>query len=110
MKSKKTTPKYSPEVRERAVRMVQEHRGEYPSLWAAIESIAPKIGCVPQTLHDWVRKYEIDTGMRDGVTSDERERLKVLERENKELRRANEILKLASAFFAQAELDRRLKS
>ena len=102
--------KYSPEVRERAVRMVQEHRGEYPSLWAAIESIAPKIGCVPQTLHDWGRKHEIDTGARDGVTSDERERLKALERENKELRRANEILKLASAFFAQAELDRRLKS
>lgn len=110
MKSKKITPKYSPEVRERAIRMVQEHRGEYPSLWAAIESIAPKIGCVPQTLHEWVRKHEIDTGMRDGVTSDERERLKALERENKELRRANEILKLASAFFAQAELDRRLKS
>ena len=110
MKSKKTTPKYSPEVRERAVRMVQEHRGEYPSLWAAIESIAPKIGCVPQTLHDWVRKHEIDTGTRDGVTSDERERLKALEREVKELRRANEILKLASAFFAQAEFDRRLKS
>ena len=110
MKSKKITPKYSPEVRERAVRMVQEHRGEYPSLWAAIESIAPKIGCVPQTLHDWVRKHEIDTGMRDGVTNNERERLKALERENKELRRANEILKLASAFFAQAELDRRLKS
>jgi transposase len=110
MKSKKITPKYSPEVRERAVRMVQEHRGEYPSLWAAIESIAPKIGCVPQTLNEWVRKYEIDSGMRDGVTSDERERVKALERENKELRRANEILKLASAFFAQAELDRRLKS
>jgi transposase-like protein len=102
--------KYSPEVRERAVRMVQEHRGEYPSLWAAIESIAPKIGCVPQTLHDWVRKHEIDTGLRDGVTTDERERLKALEREVKELRKANEILKLASAFFAQAELDRRLKS
>ena len=110
MKSKKITPKYSPEVRERAVRLVQEHRGEYPSLWAAIESIAPKIGCVPQTLNEWVRKHEIDTGMRDGVTSDERERVKALERENKELRRANEILKLASAFFAQAELDRRLKS
>ena len=108
--SKKITPKYSPEVRERAVRMVQEHRGEYPSLWAAIESIAPKIGCVPQTLHEWVRKQEIDTGMHDGATRDERERLKVLEREVKELRRANEILKLASAFFAQAELDRRLKS
>jgi transposase len=110
MKSKKITPKYSPEVRERAVRMVQEHRGDYPSLWAAIESIAPKIGCVPQTLNEWVRKHEIDTGMRDGVTSDECERVKALERENKELRRANEILKLASAFFAQAELDRRLKS
>ena len=110
MKSKKITPKYSPEVRERAVRMVQEHRGEYPSLWAAIESIAPKIGCVPQTLHDWVRKHEIDTGMREGITSEEREHIKALERENKELRRANEILKLASAFFAQAELDRRLKS
>lgn len=109
MKKAKTN-KYSPEVRERAVRMVQEHRGEYPSLWAAIESIAPKIGCVPQTLHDWVRKHEIDTGTRDGVTSEEREHLKALERENKELRRANEILKLASAFFAQAELDRRLKS
>ena len=90
--------------------MVQEHRGEYPSLWAAIESMAPKIGCVPQTLHEWVRKHEIDTGLRDGITTDERERIKALERENKELRRANEILKLASAFFAQAELDRRLKS
>ena len=101
--------KFSPEVRERAVRMVQDHRGEYASLWAAIESIAPKIGCVPQTLHEWVRKQEINTGMRDGITSDERERIKALERENKELRRANEILKLASAFFAQAELDRKLK-
>ena len=90
--------------------MVQEHCGEYPSLWAAIESIAPKIGCVPQTLHDWVRKHEVDTGLRDGVTTEERERLKALEREVKELRKANEILKLASAFFAQAELDRRLKS
>ena len=102
--------KFSPEVRERAVRMVQEHRGEYPSLWAAIESIAPKIGCVPQTLHEWVRRHEVDAGTRQGVTSDEHERVKALERENKELRRANEILKLASAFFAQAELDRRLKS
>jgi len=89
--------------------MVLEHRGEYPSLWATIESIAPKIGCVPQTLNDWVRKHEVDTGARDGVTSAERERVKELEREVKELRRANEILKLASAFFAQAELDRRLK-
>ena len=102
--------KFSPEVKERAVRMVQEHRSEYPSLWAAMESIAPKIGCVPQTLNEWVRKAEIDSGLRDGVTSEERERIKELEREVKELRRANEILKLASAFFAQAELDRKLKS
>ena len=102
--------KFSPEVRERAVRMVQEHRGEYPSLWAAIESISAKIGCVPQTLNEWVKKSEIDSGAREGVTSDERERIKALERENKELRRANEILKLASAFFAQAELDRKIKS
>ena len=102
--------KFSPEVRERAVRMVQEHRSGYPSLWATIESIAPKIGCVPQTLNEWVRRHEIDTGLRDGVTSEERERIKALEREVKELRRANEILKLASAFFAQAELDRKLKS
>ena len=101
--------KFSPEVRERAVRMVQEHRGEYPSLWAAIESISAKIGCVPQTLNEWVKKSEIDSGAREGVTSNERERIKALERENKELRRANEILKLASAFFAQAELDRKLK-
>ena len=102
--------KFSPEVRERAVRMVQEHRGEYPSLWAAIESISAKIGCVPQTLNEWVKKSESDSGTREGVTSDERERVKALEREVKELRRANEILKLASAFFAQAELDRKLKS
>jgi transposase len=102
--------KFSPEVRERAVRMVLEHRGEYPSLWSTIESIAPKIGCVAQTLNEWVRKHEVDAGARAGVTSGERERIKALERENKELRRANEILKLASAFFAQAELDRKLKS
>jgi transposase-like protein len=102
--------KFSPEVRERAVRLVQEHRGEYPSLWAAIESIAPKIGCVPQTLLDWVKREEIDTGARQGVTTADVQRMKELEREVKELRRANEILKLASAFFAQAELDRRLKS
>ena len=106
----KKSSKFSPEVRERAVRLVQEHRGEYSSLWAAVESIAPKIGCVAQTLHDWVRKAEVDSGVREGVTSDERERVKALEREVKELRRVNEILKLASAFFAQAELDRRLKS
>ena len=101
---------FSPEVRERAVRMVQEHRGEYPLLWAAIESIAPKIGCVPQTLNEWVKRDAIDTGTRPGVTTTDLQRLKELERENKELRKANEILKLASAFFAQAELDRRLKS
>ena len=108
--NKAKTPKYSPEVRERAVRMVQEHRGEYSSPWAAVESIAPKIGCLPHTLHEWVKRHEVDTGLRDGVTSEECERIKALEREVKELRRANEILKLASAFFAQAELDRRLKS
>jgi transposase len=102
--------KFSPEVRERAVRLVQEHRGEYPSLWAAVESIAPKIGCVPQTLLEWVKRQEIDAGVRGGVTTTEAQRVKDLEREVKELRRANEILKLASAFFAQAELDRRLKS
>ena len=102
--------KFSPEVRERAVRMVQEHRGEYPSLWAAIESIASKIGCVPQTLLEWVKRVEVDSGVREGVTTSEAQRVKDLEREVRELRRANEILKLASAFFAQAELDRRLKS
>ncbi len=104
------TSKFSPEVRERAVRMLREHRGEYPSLWTAIESIASKIGCVPQTLNEWIKRDEIDSGSRDGVSTTEQQRLKDLERENKELRKANEILKLASAFFAQAELDRRLKS
>ena len=104
------TKQFSPEVRERAVRMVQEHRGEYPSLWAAVEAIAPKIGCVPQTLLTWVQRQEVDAGVRDGVTTADAKRVRELERENKELRRANEILKLASAFFAQAELDRRLKS
>ena len=105
----KKSNKFSPEIRERAVRIVQEHRGEYPSLWAAIESIAPKIGCVPQTLHEWVKQAEVDAGARPGVSTTEAQRIKDLEREVKELRRANEILKLASAFFAQAELDRRLK-
>ena len=94
------TNKFSPEVRERAVRMVQEHRIEYPSLWAAVESIAPKIGCVPQTLLAWVQRHEIDNSQRAGVTTTEAKRVKELEREVKELRRANEILKLASAFFA----------
>jgi transposase-like protein len=98
----KRSNRFSPEMRERAVRMVQEHRGEYPSLWAAIESIAPKVGCVPPTMLEWVKKAEVDSGVREGVTSAEREQLKALERENRELRRANEILKLASAFFAQA--------
>jgi transposase len=102
--------KFSPEVRERAVRLVQEHRGEYQSLWAAVESIAPKIGCVPQTLLEWVKRAEVDAGERPGTTTAEAQRMKELERENKELRRANDILRTASAFFAQAELDRKLKS
>jgi transposase len=102
--------KFSPEVRECAVRLVREQRGEHPSLWASVESIAPKIGCTSQMLLEWFKRDEVDNGERKGVTTSERERLKALERENKELRRANEILKLASAFFAQAELDRRLKS
>ena len=97
---------FSPEIRERAARMVREHRSEYRSLWAAIESIAPKIGCVPQTLNEWVKRDQVDTGVRDGITTSEREQMKALEREVKELRKANEILKLASAFFAQAELGR----
>jgi transposase len=101
--------KYSPEVRERAVRMVLEHEGEHGSQWAAIESIAAKIGCTPETLRKWVRQAERDQGRRPGLTSQERERLRELERENRELRRANEILRKASAFFAQAELDRRPK-
>jgi transposase-like protein len=90
--------------------MVQEHRGEYPSLWAAVESIAPKIGCVPQTLLDWVKRKEIAAGSRPGTTTAEAQRIKDLDLENKELRRANDILRTASAFFAQAELDRKLKS
>ena len=102
--------KFSPEVRERAVRMVLEHRGEYASLWTAVESIAPKIGCVPQTLLEWVKRAEVDAGARAGTTTAEMQRIKELEREVKELRRANEILRTASAFFAQAELDRKLKS
>ena len=93
------SPKFSPEVRERAVRMVQEHREEYPSLWAAVESLAPKIGCVPHTLYEWMRKHEVDSGVRQGTTTADKDRLKELERENRELRKANEILKLASAFL-----------
>lgn len=102
--------KFSPEVRERAVRMVQEHCAEYPSLWAAVESIAPKIGCVPQTLLGWVKHSQANAGVRLGAPTDEAQRIKELEREVKELRRANDILRTASAFFAQAELDRKLKS
>ncbi len=101
--------RYSPEVRERAVRMVFEHQGEYGSQWATIASIASKIGCTSETLRKWVRQTERDTGQRSGLTSEEKQRLKELERENRELKRANEILKKASAFFAQAELDRRGK-
>ena len=101
--------KFSPEVRERAVRLVLEHRGEYPSLWLAVQSIAPKIGCATQTLMNWVKRQEIDNGQREGLSTSERQRLKDLERENKELRRANDILRTASAFFAAAELDRKLK-
>src|SRR5262245_49916305 len=98
--------RYSPEVRERAVRMVFEQAPEYESQWAAIGSIAAKIGCTSETLRNWVRQAERDTGRRPGLTTQERERLKDLERENRELRRTNEILRKASAFFAQAELDR----
>jgi len=103
------TGRYSPEVRERAARMVLEHEREYPSQWAAIVSIAEKIGCSVEALRKWVRRVEIDAGQRGGITSDERTRIKELEREVRELRRANEILRKASAFFAQAELDRRPK-
>ena len=102
--------KFSPEVRHRAVRMVQEHRADYASLWAAIESSAPKIGGASYTLLEWVQKAEVDAGLRAGTTTADAQRIKELEREVKELRRANDILKTASAFFAQAELDRRLKS
>ena len=101
--------RYSPEVRERAVRLVREHESEYSSQWAAIESVAGKIGCSPETLRKWMRRQERDLGERAGMTSSERERLKALERENRELKRANEILRTASAYFAQAELDRRRK-
>jgi len=101
--------RFSPEVRERAVRMVFEHAQNHPSQWAAITSIAEKIGCTAETLRHWVRQAERDSGRRPGLTTDERTRFKQLEREHAELRRANEILRKASAYFAQAELDRRAK-
>jgi len=99
--------RHSPEVRERAVRLLREHRHEHPSTWSAIVSIAEKIGCTPETLRRWSKQAEVDAGERDGTTSAERERLRALEKENRELKRANEILRKASAYFAQAELDRR---
>jgi transposase len=104
-----TSRRYSPEVRERAVRMVLEQQKEHSSQWAAINSIASKLGCTSETLRRWVRQMERDQGTRVGITSDDRDRLKMLERENRELKRTNEILRKASAFFAQAELDRPLK-
>jgi len=106
----KTTNKYSPEVRERAVRMVLDNTGQHESRWAAIVSVSEKIGCAAQTLNEWVKKAEVDSGKRAGVTTDMSEQMKALERENRELRQANEILRKASAYFAQAELDRRPKS
>ncbi len=107
--TKKTAASYSPEVRERAVRLVLEGGGEHPTQWAAINSVAAKIGCTAETLRKWVRQAEHDGGQRPGTTTAERERIRVLEREVRELRQANEILRKASAYFAQAELDRRSK-
>jgi transposase len=108
--TKKTSNRFSPEVRERAVRMVLEHGSDHASQWAAMSSIASKIGCTGETLRKWVRQVERDQGKRPGLTSDERERVKALEREIRELRQVNEILRKASAYFAQAALDRRSKA
>ena len=110
MTNHRTSPKFSAEVRDRAVRMVLEHRGEHASQWAAIVSIAAKIGCTAQTLNEWIKRAEVDSGKRAGVPTDVGEKLKALERENRELRQANEILRKASAYFAMAELDRRSKT
>jgi transposase-like protein len=110
MTTKKTAASYSPEVRERAVRLVLDGAGEHPTQWAAMGSVAAKIGCTTETLRNWVRQAERDGGQRPGPTSAERERMGALERENRELRQANEILRKASAYFAQAELDRRSKT
>ena len=104
-----TATRYSPELRERAVRMVLEHQGDHGSQWAAIASIAGKVGCTPESLRRWVRQAERDRGLRRGQTKDEQARMKALEREVRELRQANEILRKTSAYFAQAELDRRFK-
>ena len=105
----KISARFSPEVRARAVRMVADHQADHASQWAAICSIAEKIGCAAETLRKWVRREEHDAGVRAGPTSDQLTRLKELERENRELRQANEILRKASAFFAQAELDRPMR-
>lgn len=105
----KKSPKFSPEVQERAVRMVYESKDEHPSQWAAIKSIAGKIGCSAQTLNNWVCQGERNNGKRAGATTAEQQRIKELEREVRELRKTNEILKLASAYFAQAELDRQFR-